>query len=281
MQNFHSFITSHKIFSAFILLLSIVLIWQISLTPSNTKNWRSGNENLPTFSVEENILTIKNFRDFYFLEDKNLTEIKNWDTKTFNLNEIEGMDFIISHFADFHGIAHSFVTFRFADGKNFSISMEARMETGVKYSPFTGLFNQFEMLYIVGSERDLIGSRIGYRNEEVYLYKTTADKQMSKKILLSFMTDINDIEKNPRFYNTLWRNCTTEIVTQIERVLEKNIWWSYEHLLPGYADKKALEMNFLANPQNFSFEEFEQNSKISDKKIEQWEENFSRKIRVK
>ncbi len=33
--------------------------------------------------------------------------------------------------------------------------MEARLEEGQKYSPFWGIANQFEMVYVVGSERDM------------------------------------------------------------------------------------------------------------------------------
>jgi hypothetical protein len=282
-----SFVKKHPIWSTLLFIVGFVIAWQIALQPSHQGNWRAENKFLPSLEIQENLVTIKNFRDFYI--DENGEEIKNWETKILDLEKLEGMDFIISHFADYHAIAHSFITFRFSDSQNVTISMEARLEKGAKYSPFWGLLNQFEMTYIVASERDTIGSRIGYRNEEVYLYKTTASPEIAQKIFLTFAADINDLEKNPRFYNTLWRNCTTAIVGQIEDVLEENIWWSWEHLLPGYADEKALEMGFLEMPaeissQSFESEEekflkFQEFSKISGKGIEQWDEEFEVEIR--
>ena len=61
---------------------------------------------------------------------------------------------------DRRGPAHAFVSFGFDDGGYVAISVEARREAGETYSPARGLMKQFEIMYVVGDERDLIGLRV-------------------------------------------------------------------------------------------------------------------------
>ena len=52
-----------------------------------------------------------------------------------------------------------------------SISIETRPEVGEGFNPIASLFKQFELIYVVGNERDLVRVRTNYRNETVYLYR--------------------------------------------------------------------------------------------------------------
>jgi hypothetical protein len=65
------------------------------------------------------------------------------------------------------------VSFGF-EGKDYlAISIETRKERGESYSTIAGFFKQYEQVYIVADERDLIRVRTNYRQpqEDVYIYR--------------------------------------------------------------------------------------------------------------
>jgi len=55
------------------------------------------------------------------------------------------------------------------------MAIETRKVVGQEYSALRGFFRQYELVYAVADERDVIRLRTNYRvDEEVYLYRTTA-----------------------------------------------------------------------------------------------------------
>ena len=59
-------------------------------------------------------------------------------------------------------IAHLFLTFGFGDD-HLAISIEARKERTRPYATLPGFFRQYELVYIVADERDVIRVRTNYR----------------------------------------------------------------------------------------------------------------------
>ncbi len=256
--------------------LLLFCVWFVLQAPSLSRDWEEGYVQMPSAEINGNRVVISGIRDFY--RDKDGNNHHNWKTETFDLNMLEGVDFVVSHFSDFQGAAHTFLTFRFSDGKYLPISAEIRREKGDEFSALKGLFQQFEITYLVGTERDIIGSRIGYRNEDVYLYPTTADKKQTRQMLLLLLKKINYLSENPEFYNTLTNNCTNVVVGVAEDVIGKNIWWSFSHFFVGYSDKKAYELGFFDT--HDSFEDFKEKQRISGRGISQWDKDLSEKIRA-
>ena len=69
------------------------------------------------------------------------------------------------------------LSFGFA-GDHVAVSIETRKKKGEAYSSIAGFFKQYELIYVVGDERDLIRVRTNYRRpeEQVYLYRTRAPR---------------------------------------------------------------------------------------------------------
>ncbi len=273
-----NWIKSHKIKSFFLFIFIIFLFWQISLQPTNNKSWRDENKNIAEIKfMNNNLVQIKNVRDFYFDSENNFH--KDWISDSFNPKNIQEVSFVISHFSKMEGVAHTLLTFLFDDGKSVSVSAEVRLTSQEKFSPIKGLFRQNEMYFLVGTERDIIGSRINQRNEEVFFYPLNLEKKDREKIFLLALNAVDKVSQKPEFYNTLWNNCTNKIVGIGEELLGQNIWWSWSHVLPGYADKKGFHKKYFKNPQNLNFEDFKNKHKISGKNILQSDVKFSEKIR--
>ena len=53
-------------------------------------------------------------------------------------------------------VGHTFLSFIFDNALPLSISIETRPEVGESFNPVASLFKQFELIYVVGDERDLV-----------------------------------------------------------------------------------------------------------------------------
>src|SRR5206468_10400384 len=109
-------------------------------------------------------------------------------------------------------------------------------ERGESYSTLAGFFRQYELVYIVGDERDLIRLRTNFRKdppEDVYVFRTNAPKENVRRLFLDYFKTINSLRTKPRFYNTLTTNCTTNVVMHT-RVNPGGGRYSWKVLLSGY-----------------------------------------------
>ena len=69
-------------------------------------------------------------------------------------------------------IAHTFLSFGFGDD-HLAIFIEARKEATEGYSSIKEFFKQYELIYIVGDERDLIRVRTNYRKDPLKMCTST------------------------------------------------------------------------------------------------------------
>ncbi|MEI7511395.1 MAG: DUF4105 domain-containing protein [Candidatus Peregrinibacteria bacterium] len=275
MEIFKNWIRRHPVFTALIVLMLLFLAWFFCQEARTDRDWEVAYQKIPDVQQNGDLVTIHNIRDFLYSSTGEITP--RYRDETYRVSDIVSVDFLVSHFSDIEGVAHAFVSFGFRDGRYLSISVETRREKGESFSPFWGLLRQFEIAYIVGTEEDLIGSRIGFRNEEVYLYPTVATPEQAQKLFLSFAHSITKESQNPDFYNTLTNNCTNTITHHIEKISEKKFpWWDSRLIFPGYADELALEMGLIPSG---NIEELRKKYRISGKGFSSSDANFSQELR--
>jgi Domain of unknown function (DUF4105) len=112
-------------------------------------------------------------------------------------------------------MAHPIASFQFADAPPLCFSIETRKEIGESYSAIAGFFRQFELIYVVADERDLIRVRTNFRRgEDVYLYRTTVPPEKARERFMDYIAALNELHAHPRWYNAATTNCTTSIRTQ-------------------------------------------------------------------
>jgi hypothetical protein len=104
------------------------------------------------------------------------------------------------------------LSFIFDDAPPLSISIETRPEVGEGFDPIVSLFKQFELIYVVGDERDLVSVRTNYRHETVYLYRLNALAEDARRLLLIYLARINELADRPEFYHLLSNSCTINII---------------------------------------------------------------------
>ncbi len=161
--------------------------------------------------------------------------------KTFNLNKLDSVDFIVSHWDDLKAIAHTFFSFGFAGEDYLAVSIEIRGEKGEAYSGLKGLFKQYEIIYVVGDERDLPRLRTNYRGEDTYLYPTTISPKDARVLFVDILRQVNELAKKPAFYHTLAGKRTTSLISHIDAIPGQKVAFSRKLLMNGYSDQLAYE----------------------------------------
>jgi uncharacterized protein YjeT (DUF2065 family) len=138
----------------------IVLVFWISLQPSNHHEWQANLSQTPWAEIDGDRVTIHNFRNCYYRSAAELT--CEWLTKTVLLSQLRGIDLFVDYWGS-PWIAHPIVSFQFGDDDYVAASIEARYQIGQSYSPIRAFFRQFTIVYVLANERDLIRLRTNYR----------------------------------------------------------------------------------------------------------------------
>jgi hypothetical protein len=223
------------------------------VTPSNFRDWEPEQAVLPTAEFQGNQVTVRNVRNCqYFAQDVYLVDYYD---KTFDLGAVRGVDLIVSPFAGMPAFAHTFISFEIAtpNGQSdyLALSVEVRKEKNEKYSTLKGSARQYELMYVLADERDVVQQRTNVRGEDVYLYHTVATPESARLLLVDVLARVNELAQRPEFYDSLTNNCTTNIVRHINRIKPNRIVADPRMLLPGYADELAYDEGLLVRHGTF------------------------------
>ena len=150
----------------FAALFVVVLIWWLTLAPTNNANWQPDVARLAWADVQGDEVTFHNVRNCDYRTETDYTP--HWETRTVRLSQITGIDLAIDYWGSLW-IAHPIASFQFADAPPLCFSIETRKKVGQAYSTIGGLYRQFELIYVVADERDVIRVRTNYRKEDVTL----------------------------------------------------------------------------------------------------------------
>ncbi|MCX5898946.1 MAG: DUF4105 domain-containing protein, partial [Proteobacteria bacterium] len=154
----------------FLALFAVVAVWWSSIKPTNNRDWQTDVAVLPYASIQGNLVTIHNIRNFNYRTETDFDP--NYYDKTFDISKLTSVDLITVYWMG-DAIAHVMISFGFGGSDYVTFSIETRKEKGQAYSSIQGFFKQYGIIYVVGDERDLIRVRTSFRNprEDVYLYR--------------------------------------------------------------------------------------------------------------
>ncbi|HWA48988.1 MAG TPA: DUF4105 domain-containing protein, partial [Dongiaceae bacterium] len=224
-------------------------------------DWQGDVTQTPWAEIEGDKVTIHNVRNFEYRTETDYTP--HWETRNYDLSEIRGADLFITFWGS-PWIAHPIVSFQFGDHDHVAFSVETRKEVGEEYSALRGFFRQYELIYIIADERDVIRLRTNYRvGEEVYLYRTTASPEAAREIFLDYLRVANEMHGQPVFYNAITSNCTTNIRIHTQAVAGAAAApWDWRLLLNGKGDEFAYQNGRLAG--DLPFDQLKAQAHIND-----------------
>lgn len=226
------------------LLLILLSAWHVSRQPSADRTWSIDQRILPYATWNDTEVTISNIRNFSYTSVSEYTPA--YYDKTFTLTDLVSVDYLVEPFGDI-GAAHTFLSFGFKNGDQLVISVEIRKEVGESFSPLKGMFRNYELMYVIADERDVIELRANHRKHDVYLYPIRTSQAHIQQLFTSMLARANTLHEKPEFYNTLVSNCTTNIVDHINEITPKKIAWDIRLLLPEHSDELVYELGLIDN----------------------------------
>jgi hypothetical protein len=226
---------------AFFVLFGAILIWWFTLKPSNEANWQQDVTQLAWAEINGDDVTLHNIRNCDYRTENDYTA--RWETRAVRISQITGIDLAINYWGS-PWMAHPIVSFQFSDAPPVCFSIETRKKVGQTYSAIGGLYRQFELIYIVADERDVIRVRANYRKgEDIYLYRTTISPGQARERFLEYVHSLNALRNKPRWYNAVTTNCTTSIRTQ--HPTGERMPWDWRILLNGKGDEMMYERHLI------------------------------------
>ncbi|MFZ5772152.1 MAG: DUF4105 domain-containing protein [Thermodesulfobacteriota bacterium] len=227
---------------AVLLAFAAVLGWWLTIPPGNDRDWQPEVARTATVSLEGNLLTVHNLRNFDYRSETDFTE--HWESRAYDLEQLQGVDIFLCFWGP-TAIAHTIASWEFGDGSHLAISIETRKEKGESYSAVRGFFRQFEVYYVVADERDVVRLRTNYRGEQVYLYRIRMSPPEARALLLDYVAEINRLARHPRWYNALTHNCTTAIRYHLKH-LQRAQQFDWRILANGRVDELMYERGVLS-----------------------------------
>jgi Domain of unknown function (DUF4105) len=215
-----------------IVLFCCVVAWWISIRPSHDRNWRPEVAVMPRVVVDGDRVHLTGVRNFDYRTRNDFTV--RYEEREVQLSHLAALDFYVSYFTE-GPVGHTFLSFIFDNAPPLSISIETRPEVGEGFAPVASLFKQFELIYVVGDERDLVRVRTNYRGEPVYLYRLNTSADDARRLLLVYLGRINELADHAEFYNLLTNSCTINIV-RYANAAGRSGRFDIRHLLNGLVD---------------------------------------------
>lgn len=209
-----------------------VVAWWISISPSHDRNWRPEVAVMPRATIDGDRVRITEVRNFDYRSRDDFT-VRHEEREVL-LSHLTGIDFYVSYWAE-GWVGHTFLSFTFDNAPPLSISIETRPEVGEGFDPIASLFKQFELIYVVADERDLVGVRAKHRQETVYLYRLNASADDARRLLMIYLERINELADRPEFYHLLSNSCTINII-RYANAAGRQGQFDIRHLLNGLID---------------------------------------------
>lgn len=221
-----------------------VALWWLSLKPSSDRNWRADKAKTAYADINGDSITVHDVRNCDYRTEEDYT--CQWETRSYNLANLRGTDIFITWWGS-PWIAHPIASFDFGEQGHLAMSIETRDVVGQGYSAIRGFFRQYALTYIASDERDVIRLRTNYRkDEEVYMFRTSLQAPMQRKILLEYLNRANSLHVRPEWYNALTNNCTTNIAVSAVGAHQTRLRLDWRVLLNGKMDEMMYEHGSLA-----------------------------------
>ncbi len=246
-----------------LLVLGIVAALVVVLrTPSTDRVWKEY-LSVPTevsFSPDEWSVTLTHIRDWTYSKEGPLT--KDYVDETYEILTLTKMWFIVEPFPSQPKFGHTFLVFEFENAPPVAFSVEAMIEEGESYSAIKGLFNEYELAYTWGTERDFLTRRAVMLEHELYRYELNVSPLLAQDVFRSFLKGTQGLTEKPVFYNTITHNCTNELAHLIEAHGLGELPWDWSRLLTGTADAYLFKLGYI---QGESFEQAKTQALVTER----------------
>jgi len=222
-----------------------VLVLLLLARPQTERRWESEQQRMPQVEVVGHHVLIKGMRDIRRTSDPQVDYV-NYSCR---LDQIRSVWFGVERLGGSKLVAHTFLAFGVERGEQreyFNVSIEIRREKGEVFSLPGGLYRNFELMYVFGSEQDVLIRRAIEEKDVIYLFPVRATPGMVQRLFLDIAARANRLRSEPEFYNTLTNNCTNNIAAHVNRIAPRTVNpLDPRMVFPGLADRLLFDLGLL------------------------------------
>ena len=206
-------------------------------TPRNDRNWYpylARDTHLTRNGAQVHIAPVTDWR-----YDAAGPTSEHYSSADFNIAELRRVWFVLEPQPGSDLAAHTFLMFEFPRDRLIGITIEARRQEHEPYDALRGAFNTFELSYLWGSARDLLTRRAVMLDHAVFVYPLMLTETQKRDLLSRLVDRTAALEAHPRFYNTLYSNCTNELAKATD------LDWNIAFILTGLSDEHLYKQGFI------------------------------------
>ena len=217
---------------AFLLGLLLVSLGWSRLEPRQDRLWADDvAQRLKVVAFDGRHVELANVRNFHWRTETDY-DIAG-ASRHYDLDQLRSADLFQSYWMG-PAIAHTLVSFGFADGRQLVFSLEIRKEHDEQFDALAGFFRRYEMTLVASEERDIVRVRSNVRGEQVDMYRVAAlQGKPLRDLFVAYLEQARALDREPAFYNTLTSNCTT-IVWELARKASGDLPLDWRLLASGY-----------------------------------------------
>jgi hypothetical protein len=229
---------------------------------------------MPRAIVDGDRVRFTGFRNFEYRSRDDFTE--HFEEREVSLAHLTSVDLFLSYWK-VGPVGHTFLSFNFDNAPPVCISIETRPEVGEGFAPIASMFKQFELIYVVGDERDLVAVRTNHRGEETFMYPIQTSPERVRQLFLVYLDRINELADRPEFYHLLKNSCTLNIV-RYANASGRTGGFDIRHLLNGFVDRYLYSAGLLDT--SLPFDELRRRARINDAaQADERAADFSQRLR--
>jgi hypothetical protein len=252
----------------------LLVWWTFFIPPLQERPWRPEVAKLSRATIDGDKVRITNVRNFQY-RSRNDFDVR-YEEREVQISHLQNLDVFVSYWHD-GPVGHTFMSFIFDNAPPVCISIETRPEVGEGFDPIASLFKQFELIYLVGDEHDLVGSRAVHRNEEIFLYRINTTPENAQELFRIYLERINLLYDRAEWYHLLSNSCTVNIIRHASRIKPRG--FNIRHFLNGFIDRYLFATGAIQT--DLPFDELRRRSRLNDVVKKEYDApDFSDRIRA-
>ena len=221
---------------ASIVVLAVVAIDCARHRPTGAGPWRIEQSRTPRVTIHAGEVLVHDARRFTWRSEQDFDPA--WFDATYELTRLDRMAFYLVPLNESGSLAHVFISFGFGPSEWLAVSVEARRRPGEDYRLLNAFRRQYELIYVMGDERDLVGKRAWGEKAPVYCYPVKIGTEALRRFFLATMNRAEAVARDAESYGVFSNTCATNVAVNAQRA-GSSVGINLDILLGGTMDRLA------------------------------------------